>query len=67
MILLPSFDVLPNVRAVGCEGGGIILIIPTKSPQKVSSSSGLVVEYIVAIDVTRVRFPAAAVMDYRDG
>ena len=31
------------------------------------SSSGLVVEYIVAIDVTRVRFPADAVFDVSCG
>ena len=30
-----------------------------------SSISGLVVEYIVAIDVTRVRFPADALFPYR--
>ena len=33
----------------GCLGAGIV-----------ASISGLVVEYIVAIDVTRVRFPADA-------
>ena len=32
----------------------------TRRPQSISSISGLVVEYIVAIDVTRVRFPADA-------
>ena len=36
---------LPNYVAPGVVGNGI---------------SGLVVEYIVAIDVTRVRFPADA-------
>ena len=30
--------------------------------RSVASISGLVVEYIVAIDVTRVRFPADALM-----
>ena len=32
-----------------------------KHPSESMSISGLVVEYIVAIDVTRVRFPADAV------
>ena len=32
---------------------------------RISSISGLVVEYIVAIDVTRVRFPADAFFDVR--
>ena len=35
-----------------------------KCPQKHMSISGLVVEYIVAIDVTRVRFPADALSDH---
>ena len=31
---------------------------------KLQSISGLVVEYIVAIDVTRVRFPADALFEF---
>ena len=35
-----------------------------KNPYKRMSISGLVVEYIVAIDVTRVRFPADALLQF---
>ena len=36
--------------------------VASQSRQSFSSISGLVVEYIVAIDVTRVRFPADALL-----
>ena len=54
------------MRTEGTSAGGghwpIVLKVENAEPQLqlCSSISGLVVEYIVAIDVTRVRFPADA-------
>ena len=45
--------------ASGCEIISIIIKDATREAT-LESSSGLVAEYIVAIDVTRVRFPADA-------
>ena len=39
--------------------------IVSREPLRGMSISGLVVEYIVAIDVTRVRFPADALFECR--
>ena len=38
------------------------MISKKQKPEEQNSISGLVVEYIVAIDVTRVRFPADALL-----
>jgi hypothetical protein len=48
------------MRRVSVSGGGARLVAMSKHPS--NSISGLVVEYIVAIDVTRVRFPADALL-----
>ena len=54
----------------------IVLAIAANNPREHSlwkgnhsnrSISGLVVEYIVAIDVTRVRFPADALLSFVQG
>ena len=44
--------------------GARVFFIFQKNPYKRMSISGLVVEYIVAIDVTRVRFPADALLQF---
>ena len=52
-----------TVRAYGQKGracGHQTTPFTVKGPPDEHSISGLVVEYIVAIDVTRVRFPADA-------
>ena len=46
-----------RLRCVGKECGGSLFVRTTVVGMSIS---GLVVEYIVAIDVTRVRFPADA-------
>ena len=58
------------MRTEGTSTGGghgpIVSKVEKPEPQLqlCSSISGLVVEYIVAIDVTRVRFPADALLSF---
>ena len=49
-----------RASALGGGGGSGRHMISTAGRENFTSISGLVVEYIVAIDVTRVRFPADA-------